>query len=90
MPGASIETLEFNLLLYVFPFHREWEAAHGMGVHLATALPVEVVQQVLSPLHHLALSEHVGVKAAVMLALGVLGFFEIPTILNFVRDGEYV
>ncbi len=90
MSGASIKTLEFDLLLYVFPFHGEWEAAHGMGVHLATALPVEVVQQVLSPLHHLALSERVRVKAAVKLALGLLRFFEIPTILNFVCDREYV
>ena len=90
MSGASIETLEFDLLFYVFPFHGEWEAAHGMGVHLASALTVEVVQQVLSPLHHLALSERVRVKAAVILALGLLRFFEIPTILNFVCDREYV
>ena len=61
-----------------------------MGVNLAIASPVEVVQQVLSPLHHLALSERVGVMAAVILTLGVLRRLEIPTILNFVCDREYI
>ena len=90
MPGAFIKTLEFDLFLDIFSFRREWEAAHRMCVDLATTLLVEIFQEVLSLLHHHALSKRVRVLAAVMLLLGVHGFLKVPTVLDFVCYAEYV